>query len=1046
MIRIINTQSLYSGLYKAVEFCQKHKNENIEIVVPDKLSLFMERFLFEKLGLSSSFNIKVSTLNRFAKKNCTISKDKQITKIGSILLIYKILNDHSDEFGILKNKHYSFSYAEEIFSTIAQLKASKISFDEMLGFTSKNEQLAKKIQDLAKIFQYYEQNKAGLIDSSDLFLLSALTVADGREKSNILFVGFDDFTAIEYTIIERLASVSEVNVINYYSKENNRHLYNRQVYDKLKNLAYINELPFEVVRDDENTENDFVVANDLEKQNKKISEFKVIANPKNRKDCSQCGNNEDGLRKFLSNNLFGIKSEKFVLNRKTVKIYSGRDFRDEIEFVARCIREKILYKDKFSDNGVAVFDLAGKEEIVREIFSKYEINYYIDSKFQLNQSIFYKFLLSLLKFNLDGYSLIHLIDLINSPFFIAEDEEKLRLIQKLKLIKFRGNKLNSIQLGDDLTEIKGNLQIFLDRLTIDKKSNILDFIDLIKRADEVFNFDSVLNNVANEKADVNDRIILIKSKEVIFNLLEDISKYYTDADLNKIYDIYSHIASVVTINNLPQTLDAVKVIEANDCTEIFSNLYLVNCRFENAPKLKFDCGIILDGEIEELNFKNKLSPTIAHINRLKKLELFNTCLMFENNLTVTYSHTAGDLIKELIARLQIKVGDDVANLPVFSNINFGKYIALSKWDYLEFLSKYNKNNEFFTDFYQNLKEFSKISDENKVIYKDKNTISASQLENYFKCPFYYFVNNILKIKPDIENDIQSLDVGNILHEILFVYYKKNKQVGDLYEFCKSQVFKIVDRDERLKINANSPILINLIDEAVRVVNGLNYIDENTLFKPKYFEYEFGNDNALHLKDMDLVGKVDRIDCYEDKMRVIDYKSGKAEASLKELFYGNKLQLFLYSVAIENGIKKHTVGGFYLPLHNAYSREITNAYSLKGFFENDTDVVHALDVRLSPGDKSDIVNVNMNKNYLATRTTGYKELNAEEMGKLKKYAIDVSNNAIDEIRSGYIKPSPTDISKPCDYCPYIHICMRATNGIRYRRSKKIVPASFDEEEK
>ena len=80
MIRIINTQSLYSGLYKAVEFCQKHKNENIEIVVPDKLSLFMERFLFEKLGLSSSFNIKVSTLNRFAKKNCTIPKDKQMDR------------------------------------------------------------------------------------------------------------------------------------------------------------------------------------------------------------------------------------------------------------------------------------------------------------------------------------------------------------------------------------------------------------------------------------------------------------------------------------------------------------------------------------------------------------------------------------------------------------------------------------------------------------------------------------------------------------------------------------------------------------------------------------------------------------------------------------------------------------------------------------------------------------------------------------------------------------------------------------------------------
>ena len=64
MIRIINTQSLYEGLYKTVEFCKKYKNDDLDIVVPDKLSLFMERFLFEKLNLVSSFNIKVSTLKR----------------------------------------------------------------------------------------------------------------------------------------------------------------------------------------------------------------------------------------------------------------------------------------------------------------------------------------------------------------------------------------------------------------------------------------------------------------------------------------------------------------------------------------------------------------------------------------------------------------------------------------------------------------------------------------------------------------------------------------------------------------------------------------------------------------------------------------------------------------------------------------------------------------------------------------------------------------------------------------------------------------------
>lgn len=1008
MIRIINTQSLYEGLYKTVEFCKKYKNDDLDIVVPDKLSLFMERFLFEKLNLVSSFNIKVSTLNRFAKKNCFIPKDKQISKVGSILLIYKILNENSVDLEILRNRRYSFEYAEEIFNTITQLKASKISFDEMFMFDSQNEQLTKKIHDLAKIFQLYETYKAGLLDSSDLFLLSSLTVADNRENAKILFVGFDDFTAIEYTIIERLAISCEVNIINYYSKENNRYIYNNQVFDKLRNIAYINELQFDVVNEETNK-------------------------------------SEINLKQFLSNNLFGIKNDKFTIKNETVKIYSGKDFRDEIEFVARIIRQKTFNGNQFSSSGVAVFDLQGKEEVIKEIFSKYEINYYIDSKFQLDQSIFYKFLLSLLKFNLEGYSLIHLIDLINSPFYDEKFEIKQILIEKLSSIKFRGYKLGNIAVDENLIEAREKLQDFINLILIDKNTNISDLIKRLEKINEILRIEEILNEIANNKSKITDKIILNKSKEVVLNLLEDINRYYLDANLETVFDIYSHIASVVNINNLPQTLDAVKVIDANDCMEIFSDLYLVNCRFDNAPSLKFDCGIILDSEIAELNFKNKLSPTIAHINRLKKLELFNTSLMFEKNLNITYSHTMSDLVKELKQRLQVEIEGELIDLPALNDFSFGKYIALSKWDYIEFLSKNNKNHKFFINFYGNVKNFLQISTENKQIYDEMKTISASQLENYFKCPFYYFVYNILKIRPNIENDIQSLDVGNILHELLFVYYKKNKNVGDIYEFCKKQIFKIVDRDERLKINANSPTLINLIDEGVRVINGLNYIDENTLFKPLYFEFEFSNDKALHLNEVDLVGKIDRVDYYEDLMRIVDYKTGKAEAGLKELFYGNKLQLFLYSVAMENVIKKHTIGGFYLPLHNSYTREIGNSYSLKGFFENDERVVHALDARLQPGDKSDIVNVKMNKDFVASRTLGYKELNNDEMNSLKKYSIELSNNAIKEIKSGYIEPTPSSLSKPCEYCPYAHICMRATNGIKYRQSKKILPSSFKGDE-
>ena len=76
MIKVLNVPYLYASLYKTAEICKD--NKEIEIIVPDKLSLYMEKFLFEHLNISASFNIKVSTLNRFAKKRCIVDENKQI--------------------------------------------------------------------------------------------------------------------------------------------------------------------------------------------------------------------------------------------------------------------------------------------------------------------------------------------------------------------------------------------------------------------------------------------------------------------------------------------------------------------------------------------------------------------------------------------------------------------------------------------------------------------------------------------------------------------------------------------------------------------------------------------------------------------------------------------------------------------------------------------------------------------------------------------------------------------------------------------------------
>ncbi len=1009
MLNLTDCPSIYSALYGVANFCRK--TGEVVVLVPDKLSLFMEKFVFEQLNLTSSFDILISTLNRFAKKTLTIDKSKQISKNGSIILIHKILSENGANFKVLKSGNYNYSYAENIYATIMQLKASKITANEMFGFECENKNLQNKILDLALIYSQYEEGKAGLLDSSDQFLMSTLTLDRDVQNKNILFVGFDDFTEIEYSIIEQLIKNNNVTIFNYNSTSTNKYIFNSEVYEQLKKIAYTCEQPF--------THNNLEI---------------------------KC----DDFKEFLFKNLYAIKKENFNLYQERFKIYSANTLDEEIEFIARDIRTKILNGANYDDFGVAVFNLDGKEEKFKEIFAKYQINYYIDNNFTLNKSIFYKFLVDILKYSIKGSSVTTLIDIINSPFFCLDELDKEKLIDRLINFKSSYKSVANFDFGQELSEQKQNLVNFLNIFKINKASTIENFIKLIKNADNLLNFNQIIEEI-NKKVDLTEQILLTKSRDVVLEVLDEIEKFYPNADMEIVFDVLTHIVSSVKINNLPLTIDAVKVVEAGDNMEIFNNLYLANVTKQDAPSLKYDCGIILDNEIDKLNFAHKLSPTIAHLNKLKRLRVFNALTLFENSLTLSFSAPCADCVTDLAKFIKI----NKKSVKIYSKFNYSVHQILSTDDLIDFAStnkinlknelknnkkcaKNDENNEFFKNFYNLTTNRIPQILNNKNIFKDLKNISPSQLESYFVCPFSSFLKYSLRIKPRMADNVQTFDVGNILHEILRDYYAKACDVGDIYEFCKNKVFDYVKNVERLKLDISNPMLINLIDEAVRVISGMQYIDKNTKFMPFKQEFEFNNNFALKLKDANIIGKVDRIDKYNDLYRIVDYKSGKVDTNLAELYYGNKLQLFLYSLAVENIFGK-TVGCFYLPLHNEYTVKEGNNYALKGYFINDSDVVSMLDNRLEPLKKSDIVNIAATKEMTARRIINY------DFENLKNYTLRLTNNAISDIKSGYISPSPSEVSSPCKYCEFASICLPKSSSVKERVCNKVNGESFKEVE-
>lgn len=177
-----------------------------------------------------------------------------------------------------------------------------------------------------------------------------------------------------------------------------------------------------------------------------------------------------------------------------------------------------------------------------------------------------------------------------------------------------------------------------------------------------------------------------------------------------------------------------------------------------------------------------------------------------------------------------------------------------------------------------------IKKSNTILEKLKNMIySPSSIDNYVKCPVLFYYGSILNFEPKrlLTEDIDAMDRGNLIHQILFETFKdlknrvidssqyneillKNNEIidksfqnkivtGDYYLFKKLTTYKL---ESFLKKNINGapgPFIISHLEETVRCNININNI-------------------PLQLK-----GKIDRVDVpiHEKENIIIDYKTGSA---------------------------------------------------------------------------------------------------------------------------------------------------------------------------
>ncbi|MCM1456149.1 MAG: PD-(D/E)XK nuclease family protein, partial [Bacteroides sp.] len=329
--------------------------------------------------------------------------------------------------------------------------------------------------------------------------------------------------------------------------------------------------------------------------------------------------------------------------------------------------------------------------------------------------------------------------------------------------------------------------------------------------------------------------------------------------------------------------------------------------------------------------------------------------------------------------------------------------------------------------------------------------SVSRLETFFTCPYSHYFNYILSLKKRKDGNAEGTENGTVLHSVLEKFFvdvrdgviKSKRDIRQrAYEYFRLAI-KENNFDVLLEKADTSRQLRRVREEGVRVCEDLFDIYLRSSFKPTLLEAKFGENGiqpmslAVGDKKIRLKGTIDRVDVFGDKFIVVDYKTYKsADLKLDELYYGEKIQLYVYMKAVEESLKLSPSGVFYLPIFAGFTDENTSRYKFKGQVSDSLEIMSQIDEMAKDDPQKSVIPYKANtKGELNPEV----HLDVRSFDMLGDYATRLAAKGAMEIASGFIKPSP--VKDACKKCRFLEIC--AYRDKNERRLSKVNMQSFAE---
>lgn len=1023
------------------------KIEQVLFIVPTKRKIrYLTRELISLSPNKVVSGLKIETIGSFAEKMLTEVEGNVnlISEESSILLLSHSFNKIKLQYFSQYREQIPFGTLERIKNVISEYKRHGIT-PERLKQEAENLSGGEKLKalDIAEVFANYQESLSSnkLKETGDVY--SSLINKEKKAFNDafaflypntqfVLVNGFDEFTAPEIDIINTAAEIEAIElfvILDYYK-------YNPAVFSHLNSChdRFITK-GFKEVKDiSKATQSKFL---------KIVRENLSIKTPENK--------------------------EKSFNDSITQITTVSRE--EEIELIAKEIKGLVLFDKVKPEKICVVFNLIGNySPIIRDRFNLYGIPLNLTDRFSLSTSPPAKAIINLLEILENDFYYKNIFRAFSSGFTGTMEIDISNLLKtsvELKIVSGYDNWINRTQAAitelyssdnesnndeekietykaaiSDLEKINSLLKNFSHKLTPDEfRENILSLIYKL-------NFPAGLLKAPPEV--VENDVIAFNSFLKILDEITDILKLEYGRQ-NKLtlhfYPKQLRTIAAFTRYNIPEKPGyGVQITTLNEIRGLnFDYLFIGGLNDGDFPT-RFTPEIFFSGSFAREEIQHQVEQRYLFYQALctwkKKLylsfpefdgkrELVQSSFLQDFNSLFEVRNINRDNFKdgiyskeellELLGKITPKQRKEI-KIPSEVNIDIDQINRAIEIDKKRIDEPFGESE--FTGFIS-----KDISDElrNKLSQISEGEYSATQLENYAKCPYKYFVENVLRLETITEpvEELEAFEYGSLIHTILYEFYTKMKEKGIILSNCDDEesktaedlLFKIAEkRFDELNLNTELSFYER---EKLLGINGrrtqsllYKFLEEERKndggYVPSFFELSFGKvkhskkfskkfKEGVKAGKVKLKGKIDRVDINEEEktLKVIDYKLGGTKPSAEDLSTGISLQLPLYLFAAKELIKKE--------LEQEYRPAGAEIFSLK-FNEEDFG---KKDVRLKPKGRKE-------------ESTDEKIKSAEDMIKV---CLETVNKFTEDISRGifHLSELKNREAKVCRFCDFKRIC-------------------------